>query len=57
MNKFWDELWKITKEEAVWSVKTFFSPVIWPFKFVKRRWDAYVLKVYRKYFGHMVDDE
>jgi len=38
MKEFMKELWKITKEEAIWSFKTFFTPVTWPFKFVKKRW-------------------
>ncbi len=36
--KIIDEIIKITKEEAIWSFKTFFAPVTWMFRFVKRRW-------------------
>jgi len=34
------ELWKITKEEAVWSVKTYFEPITWTFRFLKKRWEG-----------------
>jgi len=31
-----DEFLKIVKEEAIWSVKTYFEPVTWTFRFVKK---------------------
>ncbi len=32
------ELWKIMKEEAIWSIKMYFEPFVMVVRFVKKQW-------------------